>query len=127
MRRTFSATLCAGVLGLTLAASAMAAEPVVLRVLVVQTDDVPAYVREVTTLQEMYRKAGVQLTLNVWRATYAGAATGTVIASIEMPNIGTLGKLSETLRANPDIAAEMKKIGAMRKVVSDSLYDKLTQ
>ncbi len=30
------------------------------------------------------------------------------------------------MRTNPDVAAEMKKIGAMRKIVSDSLYDLLS-
>jgi hypothetical protein len=32
----------------------------------------------------------------------------------------------ETAKTQPDIVAGMKKINAMRKVVSDSLYEKLT-
>jgi len=30
------------------------------------------------------------------------------------------------VRTNPDVAAEMKKINGMRKIVSDSLYDLLS-
>jgi hypothetical protein len=34
--------------------------------------------------------------------------------------------LEDTIRTNPDISAEMKKISEMRKIVSDSLYDLLS-
>jgi len=37
-----------------------------------------------------------------------------------------LAKIEDSLRTNPDLATEMKKISGMRKIVSDSLYDLLS-
>jgi len=34
--------------------------------------------------------------------------------------------MNEMQRTQPEIMAEMKKIAAMRKIVSDSVYEKLT-
>jgi hypothetical protein len=45
-----------GVPGLTASLSVSAAEPAVLRVVVVQTADIPTYVRELETLKALYKK-----------------------------------------------------------------------
>ena len=74
----------------------------------------------------MYKKAGIPITLRVWRATFAGPNTGAVVVGIEAPSLATLAKMPEILKSNPELAAETKKIVAMRKVVSDSLYEPLT-
>ena len=125
MRGTLLASLLAGVVGLCTSVGAFAADPSVLRVIAVQTEDVPAYVREVATLQSLYKKIGMPVTLRVWQATFAGPNTGAVIVSIEVPNLATIAKLRETMTGNADIAAEMKKISTMRKILSDRLYDGL--
>jgi len=59
----------------------------VLRVIVVQTADVPGYVHEVETLQALLKKAGVAATLRVWRATFAGVDAGSIVVSVEVPNL----------------------------------------
>jgi hypothetical protein len=127
MKRTALITAFAATVGLTASLSALAASPTTLRVIVVQTADVPAYVHEINTLQAIFKKIGQQVTLRVWRATYAGPETGAVAVTVEVPNFMALAKLNETLQSNPEVAAEMKKIGGMRKIVSDSLYDQLTE
>lgn len=127
MKRTILSAAFAGLLGLTASLSAVAADPSVLRVIVVQTADVPGYVHEVESLQAIYKKAGLQSTLRVWRATYAGADAGAIIVSIEVPNLATLAKMNDTARTNPEAATEMKKISAMRKILSDSLYESLSE
>jgi hypothetical protein len=114
----------AGFLGFLASLSAMAADDVgLLRVLVVQPTDLSAYVREVGTLQGLLKKAGSPARLRVWEATYAGPDTGTVVVSIEVPNLAALAKITELESSNAEISAELKKVRGMRKAVSDSLYD----
>src|ERR1017187_6422782 len=69
------------------------------------------------------RTHGLQITLRVWRATYAGPDTGTIVLSAERPNLAAVATISDSVKKNQEIAAEMKKINGMRKIVSDSLYD----
>jgi hypothetical protein len=126
MKKIIFSAAIAGLIGL-LASMSAAADSSVLRVLVVQATDVPAYVHEVETLQALYKKLGQQVTIRAWRATFAGPDTGAIIVSVEVPNLAGLVKLTDAIRTNPEVAAEMKKIGAMRHVVSDSLYDSLSQ
>jgi hypothetical protein len=115
------------ILGLTASLSAIAAEaPAVMRVIVVQTADVSAYIHEVETLQGLLKKSGQAATLRVWRATFAGPDTGTIVVSVEAANLAALAKIDDMIRSSPEIAAEMKKINGMRKIVSDSVYDLLS-
>jgi hypothetical protein len=125
-RTTVISAAFVGIFGLMASLSAVAADTAVSRVIVVQTADVPGYVHEVETLQALLKKAGVPATLRVWRATYAGADTGSIVAIVEVPNLAGIAKVEDAIRTNPDLAAEMKKISAMRKIVSDSLYDLLS-
>jgi hypothetical protein len=98
----------------------------VLRVIVVEVRDVKAYVHEVETLQAQYKKANVPLTLRVWRATFAGPDAGTVIVSVEMPDLATLAKVADMQKSNTEIAATMQRINAQRHIVSDSLYEEIS-
>jgi hypothetical protein len=125
-RTTVISAAFAGIFGLIASLSAVAADTAVSRVIVVQTADVPGYVHEVETLQALLKKAGLPATLHVWRATFAGADAGSIVVTVEVPNLATIAKIDDTVRTNPDVAAEMKKINAMRKIVSDSLYDLLS-
>ncbi len=126
MRISMISAAFVGIFGLIASLSAVAADTAVSRVIVVQTADVPGYVHEVETLQALLKKAGVPATLRVWRASYAGSDTGSIVVTVEVPNLAGIAKVEDTIRTNPDLAAEMKKISAMRKIVSDSLYDLLS-
>lgn len=126
MRRTILSAAAAGILGLIASFSAFGADAAVLRVIVVQTADVPAYVHEVEALQTLLRKAGQTVTLRVWRATFAGPDAGAIVVSVEVPNLAAIAKIDDTMRTNPEVSAEMKKINGMRKIVSDGLYDLLS-
>ena len=126
MRISVKSAALAGIFGLIASLSAVAADTAVSRVIVVQTADVPGYVHEVETLQGLLKKAGVAATLRVWRASYAGADTGSIVVIVEVPNLAGIAKIEDTLKTNPELAGEMKKINGMRKIVSDSLYDLLS-
>ena len=124
-RRSASVLLCA--LGLMLIAGmpAQAAEPTALRILVVQPSDLKAYLHELDIAQGMIKKAGMSTRLRAWQAQFAGTEAGTVIVSLEFANLGELARYYEMTRTNAELAAELAKIVALRKVVSDSLYQEL--
>jgi hypothetical protein len=127
MKRTFLSAAAVGLLGLTASLAVHAAEPPVLRVIAVQTADVPGYVRELEVLKALYKKNGLNVTVDAYQATYAGENAGSVVVAVQVANLAALAKMVEMTRTQPDIVAEMKKVGAMRKIVSDSLYEKLTK
>jgi len=110
--------------GLALAAGSASAAPIA-RVISVQVTDLKAYAHEVDVLQGQMKKAGVAVTIRIWRARFAGSDAGTLIVAIEMPDLATLAKVDELQKSNTEIAATMQKIGALRKIVSDSLYEEV--
>ena len=115
------------VMGLALTSAAAVSASTVLRVIAVQTPDIKTYRHEVETLQGEFKKEGLPVTLRVWRATYAGPDTGTIIVTVEVPDIGTLAKIEEAvMKPNSALGATMKRIEAIRKIASDSLYEELS-
>jgi hypothetical protein len=115
------------VMGLALASTAALPASTVLRVIAIQTPDIKTYRHEVETLQGEFKKEGLPVTLRVWRATYAGPDTGTIIVTVEVPDIGTLAKIEEAVtKPNSALGATMKRIEAIRKIASDSLYEELS-
>jgi len=113
-------------MGLALTSAAAVSASTVLRVIAVQTPDIKTYRHEVETLQGEFKKEGLPVTLRVWRATYAGPDTGTIIVTVEVPDIGTLAKIEEAvMKPNSALGATMKRIEAIRKIASDSLYEEL--
>jgi hypothetical protein len=115
------------VMGLALVSAAALPASTVLRVIAIQTSDIKTYRHEVDTLQGEFKKEGLPVTLRVWRATYAGPDTGTIIVTVEVPDIGTLAKIEEAvMKPNSALGATMKRIEAIRKIASDSLYEELS-
>jgi len=115
------------VTGLALTSAAALPASTVLRVIAVQTPDIKTYRHEVETLQGEFKKEGLPVTLRVWRATYAGPDTGTIIVTVEVPDLGTLAKIEEAvMKPNSALGATMKRIEAIRKIASDSLYEELS-
>jgi hypothetical protein len=115
------------VMGLALASASALPASTTLRVIAVQTSDIKAYRHEVDTLQSEFKKEGLPVTLRVWRATYAGPDTGTIIVTVEVPDLETLAKIGDAVqKPNSALGATMKRIEAIRKIASDSLYEELT-
>ena len=86
---------------------ALAAEPPVLRVIVVETPDVKAYRHELDKLLVLERTVVPELTIRVWRARFAGAEAGTLIVASEVPSLAALAKIDEFGRTNPEYQASM--------------------
>ena len=125
MRKTILSILA--VMGLALTSATALPASTTLRVIAVQTNDIKTYRHEVDTLQSEFKKEGLPVTLRVWRATYAGPDTGTIIVTVEVPDLATLVKIEEAVtKPNSALGATMKRIEAIRKIASDSLYEELS-
>jgi hypothetical protein len=100
-----------------------AAEPKVMRVLVVETVDLRAYRHELELLLTLARTAVPDVTLRVWRARFAGADTGTVVVAAELPSLAALATLESFGKSNAEYAAIVRRIQALHHVISDSIYE----
>ena len=110
--------------GLAFAAGSASAA-MITRVIGVQVTDLKAYAHEADVLQGQLKKAGAAVTIRIWRARFAGSDAGALIVAVEMPDLATLAKVDELQKSNAEIAATMQRIGALRKIVSDSLYEEV--
>ncbi len=119
--------IAAGLLAVAAFSAAQRGGAKIARIIVVQTSDVKAYVREVTNLQGLFKKANQTVSIRVFRAMYAGPEAGTVVVSVETSGgLAAIGALNALQSSNAEIAAEMQKIGGLRKILSDSIYEELT-
>jgi hypothetical protein len=115
--------------GLTLvfaaSTAAFAAEPAVARVVVVQTDNADAYIKELARGQELLQKMQSPAKIHAWRARFAGAEAGAVVVTVEYPNIAALASDDAKIAASEEYRAWIKGLDKLRKIVSDSLYEQL--
>jgi hypothetical protein len=106
-------------------AAARAADPPVLRVIVVETPDAKAYRKELDKILALERTVVPEVTIRVWRARFAGAEAGTLIVASEMPNLAALAKIDELSRANSEFQAALRRLEQLRRIVSDSIYEEV--
>ena len=95
----------------------------VARVVTVQTDDVAAYVQQIERGKAIIENSGDPAKIRVWRASYAGPHTGTVIVSVEYASMTDLATYSTKLAENAEFRAWLKGLDKHRKIVSDSIYE----
>jgi hypothetical protein len=99
----------------------------VLRVVVVQTDDVHAYVEEVEQARDIWDELGSNAVVRVCRARFAGTETGTVVGSVEWPDLAAFASDDAKLADSEEWNAWLKKMATKRRIVSDSLYNLLSE
>ena len=104
---------------------AVAAEPVVLRVLVIESDNIDGYLKELDKSQAMRKRLGSQSVIRVWRARFAGDNAGAVVVSVEYPSLEAMARDEAKGAADPEWSTWLKNLEKMRKIVSDSLYTEL--
>jgi hypothetical protein len=75
--------------------------------------------------QRRSRRARRSGLIRVWQATYAGDNTGSVVVSVEYPNLEALAKDFGLMRNDADLRAWLQGLAKIRKVVSDSIYEEL--
>ena len=95
----------------------------VVRILVVETDNPAAYVKEVqeTGLVHM-KRLGLRGNIRMWKAKFAGRDAGSMIVSIEYPSLIALAEDDRKTAADPAMRAWIRDLDKIRKIVSDSLY-----
>lgn len=112
-------------LGLGVSTAALAEAKTYLRVIVVKTEDAPAYLRELDKGKAMLKRLGVPVQMRVWRATFAGPETGTMIISQEYPSFAAFADGAAKTAADPEFGQWLKGLDKLRKIASDSLYQEL--
>jgi hypothetical protein len=110
---------------LTGIAFASQSQATVLRVIMVQTDDTSAYVKELGKGQELLKRMGSAAMLRVWRARFAGHDTGTIVVTIEYPSMVVLAQDEAKAFADLEYVAWLHGLDRIRKILSDSTYDEL--
>lgn len=122
MKTKFRAAIAALLLALCLAPAADAA---VIRVVVVQVENMEAYVKELEKGQAILKKLGAVQQLRVWRARFAGPETGTIVVLVEFPDLAALAEDDKKTNASAEFQTWIKNLAKQRKIVSDSLYDEV--
>ena len=115
--------LLALVLGFS--SAAFAQKTAVKRVVVVKTNDVAAYIQMIAKADAIEKKLGLSIHTTVWQATFAGPDAGTVVATLEFPDLQTLADDYAKLNADPDYQAWLADLNKIRTIVSDSIYKEL--
>jgi hypothetical protein len=121
-KRLFTAALL-----LVFALAHSTAEATVLRVAIVKTDDIPAYVDEIGIARGLYEDLGLTAEVRVWRARFAGPDTGSVVVSVEWADMATFAAEDAILAKSDEWHAWLKKMASRREIISDSLYDLLSE
>ena len=124
LKRT-TALIVSATLALCLASTAFAASGVWVRVIIVKTDNVSAYVHELEAGRTMMKRLGLDVPLRVFRATFAGPNTGSITVTQEYPSLAALSDAQTKTAADPEFSAWLKKLDSIRTVLSDSLYREL--
>ena len=110
---------------LSMASAASAQKATVLRVLIVKSDNIAAYLEELNKGKEIMKRLGVPFNYRVWQATFAGPDAGSFAVGIEYPSLAALADAQAKITADSEGAAWLKGLSKVRTIVSDSLYREL--
>ncbi len=125
MFRKTTALIASAALALCLASTAYAASAVWMRVITVKSDNVSAYMKELDTGKAMLKKMGINVQMRIWRATFAGPNTGTVIVTQEYASWNALAESQAKTAADPEFGTWLKNLDSVRTITSDSLFREL--
>jgi ABC-type sugar transport system substrate-binding protein len=117
--------IASAVLALCLAGTALADSNAWIRVIMVKTDNVSAYMQQLDKGRAMMKRLGINSTLHVYKATFAGSGTGQVVVTQEYASWTALSDAQAKTAADPEFAAWLKNLDNVRTIVSDSLYREL--
>ena len=104
---------------------ASSAEATVLRVVVVETNDVAAYMGQLNTLRASLQRLGSKSTVRAWRARFAGPNAGSIVVAVEYADMASFAAEDSMIAKDAEYQATLKSMSQVRKIVSDSLYEEL--
>ena len=71
------------------------------------------------------KKIGSVQELRIWRARFAGTDAGTVVVSIEFPDMQAFAEDDKKTAADPEFQTWMKALSKTRTIVSESLFEEV--
>ena len=108
---------------MALSFSAVADDTSTLRVIRVQTDDVGAYIAQLSEGKKLIKAVDGKFNLRAWQATFAGDSTGAVIVAVEYPgSFGEFATAWDKVTADSAVRSWLGGLSGLRTLVSDSLY-----
>ena len=125
MLRTTALAFVVFVFVLGFHSAALAQKTTVMQVVVVKTDNVAAYVKEVEKGNVILKRIGIPAQIRVWQATFAGPEQGTVMTQSEFPSITAFAASAAKEDSSPEFQAWLKGLDKVRKRVSNSIYREL--
>ncbi len=101
------------------------AEASVLRVVVVETSDPVAYMKDLDKVRAIQERLGNKETIRAWRARFAGEGAGRVVVAIEFADMAAFAASDGRMSADAEMQGLLKAMGSNRKILSDSLYEEM--
>ncbi len=101
------------------------ADASVLRVVVVETSDVSAYMGSMNKLRSSLQRLGSKSTVRAWRARFAGPNAGSIVVAVEYADMAAFAAEDSMIRNDAEYQSTLKGMDQIRKIVSDSLYEEL--
>ena len=77
------------------------------------------------TGRAMMKRLGINVQLRIFRATFAGPNTGTIVVTQEYPSWAALSESQAKTAADPEFSAWLKNLDSVRTITSDSLFREL--
>lgn len=111
----------------TLFALTSVSNAAVIRSVTVETSNVESYAKEIAVASDIMKRAGSEGVIRVWVGRYAGESAGSVVVTVEYPDMASLARDYETMRTNEEFGAWLKKLSGLRTIVSDSIYQEVTK
>ena len=100
------------------------ADPV-LRAVTVETDDVAGYLEELSKGKALMAELDAVGEIRVFQATFAGPQTGTIVVTVQWPDIATMVADEAKLSQSEEYGDWVADLDDIRDIVSDSLYTEL--
>ncbi len=96
------------------------------RVVVVETDDVSAYVQQMERGIAILERLNSPATIHVLVATFAGPGTGDVVVTVDFASMIELAESDALFAEDDEYRAWLAGLDDIRTIVSDSIYRDIT-
>ncbi len=96
------------------------------RVVVVETDDVSAYVEQVARGGAILERLNSRATISVLVAAFAGPNAGDVVVTVEYASLLELAEDDAMASADGEYRAWLAGLDDIRTIISDSIYRDIT-
>lgn len=98
----------------------------VIRVVVVEPDDVAEYVEQIEEGRAILDRLNIPATVRVLQAGYAGPNAGNVVVTVEYEDIVALAESEVRALSDEGYQAWLAGLDEIRTIVSDSIYRELS-